>query len=191
MALTLRNLKGSELTWSEVDTNFIYLDGKIDTNIVNPDWSATDGYAQILNKPTTLGGYGITDGVGLTSTAPAVSYALGESVQSLGTITNTVSTQRLWLGTEIKSIYYGTMSAGITCNFVFGSLPTYANQQCYSFMFELKNGGSATVVNWPLSVKWAGGTKPTLTSAGVDILGFYSYDGGITWRGVLLSKDSK
>ena len=191
MALTLRNLKGSMLTWSEVDNNFLYLDGKIDTNIMNPDWLATNGYAQILNKPTTLGGYGITDGVGLTSTAPAVSYALGESVQSLGSITNTVSTQKLWIGTEIKSIYYGTMSNGITCNFTFGSLPTYTSQQCYSFIFELKNGGSAAAINWPLSVKWAGGTKPTLTISGVDILGFYSYDGGITWRGVLLSKDSK
>lgn len=28
---------------------------------VNPDWNAISGDAQILNKPTTLGGYGITD----------------------------------------------------------------------------------------------------------------------------------
>ena len=30
---------------------------------VNADWSAVDGDAQILNKPTTLAGYGITDAV--------------------------------------------------------------------------------------------------------------------------------
>jgi predicted anti-sigma-YlaC factor YlaD len=28
---------------------------------VNPDWTATSGAAQILNKPTTIAGYGITD----------------------------------------------------------------------------------------------------------------------------------
>lgn len=38
---------------------------------VNSDWSATTGVAQVLNKPTTLSGYGITDAVtqaSLTST---------------------------------------------------------------------------------------------------------------------------
>ena len=58
-----------------------------------------------------------------------------------------------------------------------------------SFILELTNAG--TNVTFWAGVKWAGGTKPTLTSAGTDILGFYSHDGGATWRGILLSKDSK
>lgn len=59
-----------------------------------------------------------------------------------------------------------------------------------SFILELTNGGSAAVTWWS-GVKWAGGTAPTLTAAGVDILGFYTHDGGTTWRGMLLAKDSK
>jgi hypothetical protein len=59
-----------------------------------------------------------------------------------------------------------------------------------SFVLELTNGGSA-VVTWFSGVKWAGGTAPTLTASGVDILGFYSHDGGTTVRGMVLSKDSK
>jgi len=59
-----------------------------------------------------------------------------------------------------------------------------------SFILELTNGGSATVTWWA-GVKWAGGTAPTLTASGVDILGFYTRDGGATWRGTLMSKDSK
>jgi len=59
-----------------------------------------------------------------------------------------------------------------------------------SFILELTNGGSATVTWWA-GVKWAGGTAPTLTAAGVDILGFYTRDGGATWRGTMMSKDSK
>lgn len=59
-----------------------------------------------------------------------------------------------------------------------------------SFILELTNGGSA-VVTWFSGVKWASGTAPTLTVAGVDILGFYSHDGGTTVRGILLAKDSK
>lgn len=57
-----------------------------------------------------------------------------------------------------------------------------------SFILELTNGGSATVTWWT-GVKWAGGTAPTLTAAGVDILGFYTHDGGTTWNGLLLAKD--
>lgn len=59
-----------------------------------------------------------------------------------------------------------------------------------SFILELTNAGSAAIT-WFSGVKWAGGTAPALTSAGVDILGFYTHDGGTTWRGMVLAKDSK
>jgi hypothetical protein len=65
-----------------------------------------------------------------------------------------------------------------------------ATGQAVSFILELTNGGSATVT-WFSGVKFAGGAAPALTSSGVDILGFYSHDGGTTWRGMMLSKDSK
>jgi hypothetical protein len=65
-----------------------------------------------------------------------------------------------------------------------------ASGQAASFILELTNGGSA-VITWFSGVKWAGGTAPTLTTSGVDILGFYSHDGGTTWRGLVLAKDSK
>lgn len=59
-----------------------------------------------------------------------------------------------------------------------------------SFVLEMINAGSAAVT-WFAGVKWAAGTAPALTAAGVDILGFYSHDGGTTWRGLILAKDSK
>jgi hypothetical protein len=59
-----------------------------------------------------------------------------------------------------------------------------------SFILELTNAGSAAIT-WFSGVKWTGGTAPALTASGVDILGFYTHDGGTTWRGMLLSKDSK
>ena len=59
-----------------------------------------------------------------------------------------------------------------------------------SFILELTNAGSAAIT-WFSGVKWAGGTAPTLTAVGVDVLGFYSHDGGTTWRGMMLAKDSK
>jgi len=56
-----------------------------------------------------------------------------------------------------------------------------------SFVMELTNAGSQTIT-WPTGTKWAGGVAPTLTVSGVDILGFYTHDGGTTWRGLTLEK---
>lgn len=62
--------------------------------------------------------------------------------------------------------------------------------RAYSFLLELTNGGTGTQT-WFTGIKWPGGTAPTLTASGVDLLGFITDDGGTTWRGVQLMKDSK
>ena len=59
-----------------------------------------------------------------------------------------------------------------------------------SFILKLTNGGSA-VVTWWAGIKWDSGTAPTLTVSGKDNLAFYTDDGGATWEGFVLSKDSK
>lgn len=59
-----------------------------------------------------------------------------------------------------------------------------------SFILEITNGGNF-IVTWWNNIKWDNGEMPELTVDGVDILGFYTSDNGNTWRGVLLSKDSK
>jgi len=69
------------------------------------------------------------------------------------------------------------------------SNPISASTAATGFVLELTNGGSATQ-NWP-SVKWPGGTAPTLTTSGVDILTFVTDDSGTTWRGVVTMLDSK
>ena len=59
-----------------------------------------------------------------------------------------------------------------------------------TFILDLTNGGSATV-SWWTGVKWPGGTIPTLTTSGRDVLGFFTYNGGTTWTGLILGKDVK
>lgn len=61
------------------------------------------------------------------------------------------------------------------------SNPSASGTAC-SFTLILTNGGSQTV-NWPASVDWAGGTAPTLTASGVDVLTFFTVDGGTIWYG--------
>lgn len=74
--------------------------------------------------------------------------------------------------------YTKTISTAVT--FTFDNPPS---SRAYGFLIELTNGGSATVT-WPTSVKWPGGTAPSLTASGVDLLGFVTDDGGTTWRAV-------
>ena len=59
-----------------------------------------------------------------------------------------------------------------------------------SFILDLTNGGAGTITWWS-GMKWAGGTAPTLTASGRDVLGFFTHDGGTTWTGLLLGKDVK
>lgn len=59
-----------------------------------------------------------------------------------------------------------------------------------SFILDLTNGGAGTITWWT-GMKWAGGTAPTLTASGRDVLGFFTHDGGTTWTGLVLGKDVK
>jgi hypothetical protein len=83
---------------------------------------------------------------------------------------------------------YFTRTISGTTTLTVSNIPTSGTTA--SFILDLTNGGSATV-NWFANVRWAGGTAPTLTAAGRDSLGFYTYDGGSNWTGLVLGKDIK
>lgn len=107
----------------------------------------------------------------------------GEITNALGDLGGGTDDIDLTLGNVITA----TVSTS-TQTFTFSNPP--ASGTGGSFTLILTNGGSQTV-NWPASVDWAGGTAPTLTAAGVDILTFLTVDGGTTWHGMIASTDSK
>ncbi len=53
---------------------------------------------------------------------------------------------------------------------------------CRTLTLVITNGGAFTVT-WPASVKWAGGSAPTFSAAGVDVVTLLTVDGGVTWLG--------
>jgi hypothetical protein len=75
-----------------------------------------------------------------------------------------------------------------TNTFTFSN-PTASDELC-SFILFLTNGGSQTV-NWPGTVDWEGGTAPTLTASGVDVIAFSTVNAGTLWHGFVISTDSK
>lgn len=71
---------------------------------VNADWEATSGDAEILNKPTTVAGYGITD-VYTDSEVDTIVSGLDGRLDDLELIDHTQNTD---LGTSSDTFYIGT-----------------------------------------------------------------------------------
>ena len=82
------------------------------------------------------------------------------------------------------NVFTATVSTGTQNTF---SNPS-ASGTCYCFMLILTNSGSQTV-NFPNTV--TGGTAPSLTASGTDILMFTTVDGGTIFHCIVASTDSK
>ena len=178
-------------------------------------YTKADGKAVVETAPTVT----LSNSVTLTNktlTAPAVTNLTGtfnSPTGTIGTMTlggavtggdQTVSAINLKDYGEITSAlgsaggsrtidlndgnsFTATVSAS-TVTWTFSN-PTASDEGC-GFTLVLTNGGSQTV-NWPASVDWPAGTAPTLTTSGVDILTFWTVDGGTIWHGMAASTDSK
>jgi len=122
-------------------------------------WSATQNFADNILQRANLKDYGeITNAIGAT----------GGGTQDID----------LTAGNSV------TATVDTSANTFTFSNPTSSDELC-GFTLELTNGGSQTV-NWPGTVDWAGGSAPTLTTAGVDYLVFWTVNGGSRWYGALV-----
>jgi hypothetical protein len=107
----------------------------------------------------------------------------GEVTNAIGSTGGGTQDIDLTLGNSISA----TVDTGAN-TFTFSN-PTASDEQ-NGFVLYLTNGGSQTV-NWPASVDFAGGTAPTLTGTGVDVLVFTTIDAGTRWYGFAAGLDMK
>lgn len=146
-----------------------------------------------INADTVVGGAVVTaDASGQlalqTAGTTALSLVSGKVVTP--TITGTKEVQVAIAASNIDLSLGNWFIKTITTNTTFTVSNVPASGTTANLVLDLTNGGSA-VITWWSGVKWAGGTAPTLTAAGRDALGFYTYDGGATWTGLVLGKDIK
>jgi hypothetical protein len=113
-----------------------------------------------------------------TSRAP-----LANPTFSAGVFETRVAMAALNLDMQAGSFFTKTLTVGST--FTVSNVP--AAGVSASVILELTNGG-AFAITWWSGMKWAAASAPTLTASGIDVLGFYTLDGGTTWRGLLLGK---
>jgi len=147
---------------------------------------------------------------GYTGTTAELNY---NDIPTLGTVeaSKTVTADAVGITKKLKTQEQteivnalGTISGATAINFTLGNVVTAVLASGGSFTisnaptsgiygkfkFILTNGG--TVADpWHSSVKFAGGTTPTLTTSGVDILTFETIDNGATWFAVVEGLDMK
>ena len=147
---------------------------------------------------------------GYTGTTAELNY---NDVPTLGTVeaSKTVTADAVGITKKLKTQEQteivnavGTVSGATAINFALGNVATAVLASGGSFTISnaptsgiygkfkliLTNGG--TVADpWHSSVKFAGGTTPTLTTSGIDILTFETIDNGATWFAVVEGLDMK
>ena len=149
--------------------------------------------AIVINGSGTITGIsvgGLPDGIVDDGTIVTDGTYSTINLKDFGYVTNAIGS--IGGGTQDIDLTAGNSVSGTvdtsTTTFTFSN-PTAGDELC-AFALTLTNGGSQTV-NFPASVDWEGGTAPTLTTAGVDILVFTTIDGGTIWHGQTFSLDSK
>lgn len=113
--------------------------------------------------------------------APALAVNGGaETLNARGNTTGTLAID-LALGNVVSARLTGNVTAVNITNAVSG-------KACSFGLYLTQDGTGSRTVTWGASVKWAGATPPTLSTAAnaVDILVFESIDGGTTWYGSLV-----
>lgn len=96
-----------------------------------------------------------------------------EAVSALGSVTGATS-----MNLQNGNVFSATITGATT--FSVTNVP--ATGTCASLSLILINGGSASVT-WMTGTKWPAGVAPTLTASGIDVLVFFTVNGGTTWYG--------
>lgn len=161
--------------------------GSLSAYIQGPASSTADNVA--LFDGTT--GKLLKDGPSLSTYAPLASptftgTATTATLDALGSVRSNITTVAASaVDCSLGNFFIKTASGSLTW-----TVTNVPSTRAYHFILELTNGGTGTQT-WMSGIKWPTGTAPTLVASGVDVLGFITDDGGTTWRGVQLMKDSK
>jgi len=118
-----------------------------------------------------------------------LSDVIGDQVGSL----NTYKTGRLDLGSRSGAVNLDlSLSNDFTCTVTANTTFTITNTPAtgvVSFSLQLTGGGAYTITF--ANAKYPGATAPSLTSGGIDVITFITYDNGTNWRGSIAMKDSR
>lgn len=198
-----KTLPGAEVTGSEWNTMVDVIEAK--ANLASPTFTGTTTTANLVSTSgsTTTGNLSASNGVFAgTITSGGIAVPTISSTDTLSNKTLSMAGVHEMNNnniTEIKQACFngvyddGNSSTADTIDWTNGSIhkSSLTGNVTYTFTAPtgvsrltllIYTGGSAYTVTWPASVKWTGGTAPTITTAAskVDICTFI-YDGTNYW----------
>lgn len=114
--------------------------------------------------------------------AGKVALATGGGVEGLIALGSGSGTRAINLATG------NVVSATLGGNTTFTFAGATASTACSFGLYLTQDATGNRTVTWPASVRWSGGTAPTLSTGAnaVDILVFETINGGTTWYGSLV-----
>jgi hypothetical protein len=124
------------------------------------------------------------DGVSLSITGDIVasthitSTTFRETYSDLGTGGSV--TLDLFTANNFRAQFNGTSTISIT------NAP--GAPRAFGFTFTMVNAGAYSIT-WPNSIDWVNGSSPILTSAGTDVLSFFTFNGGTSYYGFVVGKN--
>ena len=203
-------------TANDYETVLLATDPTADRTITLPDATGT---VALTSTVLPLTGGAMTGAITTNSTFDGVDIATRDAIltsttttanaalpKAGGTLSGTIVAADQIISAPVMKDYAETKAAMAAhdVDLTLGNVQTYtlsgnqtltfsnppASGSAGSFTLIVTNGASATLT-WPTSVDWAGGTAPTLTASGIDILTFTTIDGGTIWYGFLAGADMK
>jgi hypothetical protein len=121
--------------------------------------------------------------VGYGNSAPATKLQLGGNY-GISAITIS-SSNNININCALGNYFIATCN-GSAANIYFTNTPANTG---FSVLLKLANGGTNTI-SWANTPKWPAAVAPS-ASSNTDIWIFFTDDGGVTWRGNQVQKDSR
>lgn len=182
---------------------------------VSTDFSTIPGYptARFAKSMTVVAQVGR---IGIPPPMLEISYTETHAVTSKTDILTTVKSRDTVYKSDIEGVIdhalqgrvavgtdLGTLTADQTVSEADGSWQSFTHgpvatveialaggstDEAAQIFLAVTNGGQGTLT-WDASIQWAGGSAPTLTAAGADLLKFVSPDGATSWFGEVIGLD--
>jgi len=127
-------------------------------------------YSDVINESMSFANI-------VTTGATISGYKTGRT--DLGSVSGTVA-----LNLAVSNDFTATLTGNTTFN-----ITNTPSTGVVGFSLQLNGGGSYTVTF--TNAKYPAATAPALTSGGIDVITFITYDNGTNWRGTLAMKDSR
>jgi hypothetical protein len=127
-------------------------------------------YSDVINESMSFANI-------VTTGATISGYKTGRT--DLGSVSGTVA-----LNLAVSNDFTATLTGNTTF-----SITNTPSTGVVGFSLQLSGGGSYTVTF--SNAKYPGATAPALTSGGIDVITFITYDNGTNWRGTVAMKDSR